>query len=427
MAERTSSLQLRTKDVEFSDPIQRIQHEELEEKTPFSSLKEMPDIEKEKFPHGILVAGKTGTGKSALVNLIFNEDIAQEGDSKQSETKDVTKYGGKVRGSYVDVYDSPGLEDTEMPNDDLHLETVENIIKQEQIDLTVFCIPMTATRLERSLIRTFQEYNKIGLNWENVIIALTFAGKCHIPRKLKVITPQYFRDQVKMWKRDIQSCLRDRVGLSKEAVEKISESVYPVMGGYDERLPTGEDWFTLLWHGILKALPERSLYPFLAVHENYVIDPKLKDIAEQKLREQQGDHLHPPQLGDQPSQGSHPPQEDHGHPPRGDQPPQGSCPQQGDRQPRDQPPQGGRPQQGDRPPQGNHPPQGNRPPQRDHQEEGNNQQQGDQEGGIFRPVIKLAEYFWNILERKFTHLQSLDIFKKFAKWILSQYLIPLAP
>ena len=100
MAERTSSLQLRTKDVVFSDPIQRIQHEELEEKTPFSSLKEMPDIEKEKFPHGrhvrygVLVAGKTGTGKSALVNLIFNEDIAQEGDSKQSETKEVTKYAG---------------------------------------------------------------------------------------------------------------------------------------------------------------------------------------------------------------------------------------------------------------------------------------------------------------------------------------------
>ena len=61
----------------------------------------------------ILVAGKTGVGKSTLVNILVGEEVAKVGKTLYPETVDVNPYRlESFHGSGVDVviWDTPGLQ-----------------------------------------------------------------------------------------------------------------------------------------------------------------------------------------------------------------------------------------------------------------------------------------------------------------------------
>ena len=79
----------------------------------------------------ILVIGKSGTGKSALVNNMIGKKVAKEGDPPHAETTEVTEY---VRlGNHI--YDSPGLQDGADIDEGLK-------DKYKDVDLILYCIKM---------------------------------------------------------------------------------------------------------------------------------------------------------------------------------------------------------------------------------------------------------------------------------------------
>lgn len=53
----------------------------------------------------ILVTGKTGTGKSALINGLIGDDVAQEGDTLDPTTSEVQEIKQMVHGISLSIFD----------------------------------------------------------------------------------------------------------------------------------------------------------------------------------------------------------------------------------------------------------------------------------------------------------------------------------
>jgi len=106
----------------------------------------------------ILICGKSGVGKSTLINNIFREEIAKTGVGT-SITKEIKKY--KKDNVPVNIYDTPGFD-----LGDTHVQ--ENVIKhiqdcnkdenpQNHIHVMWYCISGSGARIEDSEIDFIKE------------------------------------------------------------------------------------------------------------------------------------------------------------------------------------------------------------------------------------------------------------------------------
>ena len=97
----------------------------------------------------ILVCGKTGVGKSTLVNSILGKDVVKTGgpgcrsqsqpgpfSSLSAVTAGITRASGCVEGVNVTVYDSPGLQDGH-GKDESYLDQIREVF--DQAHLTLYC------------------------------------------------------------------------------------------------------------------------------------------------------------------------------------------------------------------------------------------------------------------------------------------------
>jgi predicted GTPase len=125
----------------------------------------------------ILIAGKTGQGKSALVNGLIGHEIAKEGAKVDRCTEEVTEYSMNLEGIRVTVFDSPGLQ--YCMEIDKDYATVRSMKERcQQLSLVVYCTKMTNHRFshyDRNAMRTLTQTFGEGF-WEHSVIALTFAN-----------------------------------------------------------------------------------------------------------------------------------------------------------------------------------------------------------------------------------------------------------
>lgn len=134
---------------------------------------------------GILVIGETGAGKSTLVNNLLRNNSSSVDAGLDSKTCTVSSYEMEVEGVLIHVYDTPGLGDSRDDCDAVYLEEMKEILKSGKIQLVIYCLKLSETRMRRALIRTFQAYNEIGVQWEQTVIALTFADNLPVPSSEK--------------------------------------------------------------------------------------------------------------------------------------------------------------------------------------------------------------------------------------------------
>ena len=129
----------------------------------------------------VLVCGRTGIGKSTLVNSLIAKRICNvndpglEGGNFAPGTLDMKVVSKNLNGIVVNVWDSPGLEDG-VRDDSAYLDKMEEICgeKMENIDVILYCTDMTVVRLpsEIKAMKSFSE--KFGeAFWKKSVFVMT--------------------------------------------------------------------------------------------------------------------------------------------------------------------------------------------------------------------------------------------------------------
>ena len=229
----------------------------------------------------ILVCGKTGVGKSTLVNSILGKDVVKTGgpgcrsqsqpgpfSSLSAVTAGITRASGNVEGVTVTVYDSPGLQDGHC-KDESYLDQIREVF--DQAHLTLYCFEMTTTRWLPSDQKAIELITKkFGMEfWSKAILVLTKANQYQLSKSYE--DP----DNKAEWDKRCERAFLDIAQPFKEQLKKLlSPSEYssvdniPVVaaGDYEEEAKHRElifiapgkkhmDYLSELWVQCLKRLP----------------------------------------------------------------------------------------------------------------------------------------------------------------------------
>ena len=226
---------------------------------------------------GILVIGRTGVGKSTLINNLLGKEVASVGHTLQSETPAVYPHDHEdsVEGVQIVVYDTPGLGDVKGEEDEkMHLEIIRDHLAKKKIHLVVYCFQLNEMIMSSSLIGAINKYHKIGVDWERSVIALTFADALYVTKWEQEVEnfnisqeedfniSQYFDKRVDSIQKDLEFGMKTDVHL-----KICPTSLHP-----KDKLPNGEPWYVPFWLHIVEILSPAATVRFLDIHRNNICD-----------------------------------------------------------------------------------------------------------------------------------------------------------
>lgn len=214
----------------------------------------------------ILLTGKTGVGKSRLVNALVGEPVAIEGQQKKACTGTVNEYRTVVNDTEVLVWDSPGLQDGTC-NEPLYLEDMRKKL-HKGLDIMIYCIKMDDKRFhkdDKDAIRTLtREFGKDL--WKNAVIVLTFANKIEDPDGGD--EREYFSRDLKFWQNEIDQFLASDSELELDSTIREEIPLFPVGIRKNFRLPTIENWLSNFWMNCYRRLKISSRVTLLRISKN---------------------------------------------------------------------------------------------------------------------------------------------------------------
>ena len=230
----------------------------------------------------ILVTGKTGEGKSTLVNRLLGANVAVEGAGSERCTATVTEYKAVLHGVPVTVFDSPGLQDTTEKEDEYLKDMRERC---QNLSLVLYCTKMINHRLKdedkHAIIKLTAAFGQKF--WEHAVLVLTFANMENVSRRddrdedegpepddddddaWKELEKKRFKGRLEKWKEGFHKFLIEEVGVRRDIVERI-----PVVPAGDHwktrrnrtpfRLPDRDDWFVEFWKACSIRVKEMNLF-----------------------------------------------------------------------------------------------------------------------------------------------------------------------
>uniref|UniRef100_A0A1X7UL06 AIG1-type G domain-containing protein n=1 Tax=Amphimedon queenslandica TaxID=400682 RepID=A0A1X7UL06_AMPQE len=144
------------------------------------TIKELLQEEKISKDINILVIGRTGQGKSALINSLIElgKKIVPEGSKSARCTIKPQPYiyPNIIPGVNVTIIDSPGLQDTQN-KEHKYIQEMKN--ECSEISLVLYCMKMTDHRFTNDDAVAIKKLHQVfGRKfWERVVFVLTFANR----------------------------------------------------------------------------------------------------------------------------------------------------------------------------------------------------------------------------------------------------------
>ena len=219
----------------------------------------------------IFISGKTGVGKSRLVNAIVGKDVADE----MHGTNNITSYRAAIEDREVVVWDSPGLEDGTC-NEELYMSNVA-VKLEDGFDLMIYCINMSDARFyqeDKNAMKTLTRSFGKDL-WEKAVIALTFANKIEDPNGED--EEAYFKSAKDFWQQAIDEFLSAELGVASQVRRDLP--VVPA-GNYKKlRLPTTEHWLAELSSKCLSVTTHSSGLALYQINKNRLKFSCSEDMA----------------------------------------------------------------------------------------------------------------------------------------------------
>ena len=238
----------------------------------------------------IFIFGKTGVGKSSLINTLFGKKIAEEGESIYSQTREVVAYAENrsittVHSTIDDIditlWDSPGLKDPETNEE----QTLRDIQKNcRDVDIFVYCTSLTQRRIGQDEFDSIENLTRtIGEDlWKKGLIALTFANELCPPPLSTKSAEEYLYERVSDWRTALRSAVV-KSGVNK----KDAEGIPVVPTGYQNYpLPgtTKDEWVFVFWSECLSRARFISLPAILHVKRAELLESQLTS-TERKIQE----------------------------------------------------------------------------------------------------------------------------------------------
>ena len=234
---------------------------DINDKLDPKEKKEIKEWMKNKKELRIIATGKTGAGKSSLLNCFVGAEMFQEGADLDPCTVVVDQKHRDLDGIRVVAWDCPGLQDG-LDNEEEYLRDLAEKTERN-VDLMLYCIDMSTTRatdlrVHGSAIKKLTEILGPGV-WSNTVIALTF-GNLYMAR-LQTTKPgingeelvKEFQKQIDLWKTKLQEALSD-VGVPDILVNALP---FCPAGYYTTpHLPGYPLWASHMWMTMLLAVKE---------------------------------------------------------------------------------------------------------------------------------------------------------------------------
>ena len=221
-------------------------------------LTDSNDIISEESRIKILITGRTGVGKSTLVNGIVGTKVADEGGSLKPKTTSVRKYETCKDGYEVVVWDSPGLQDGSV-NEEEYLTEMK--VKCTDVDVIIYCIKAADPRAKLGKEgNDFSAINKLTETfgkewWKHAVFVLTFANALEEMLQVRALSVEKeFEKRIKGWEEKIHEALVS-AGVRKAIAIKVP--VVPAGHASKRHLPGKEYWLSSLWlHVVEQVKPQ---------------------------------------------------------------------------------------------------------------------------------------------------------------------------
>lgn len=235
----------------------------------------------------ILTYGKTGVGKSSLINSLFERQLARECEYETC-THRTQKYSKVIDKVKINLWDMPGLYDATKKNDD----TLRQLKKIKKVDVILVCINIAERRIRSDDIgaikKLINSFEKSLL--DHVILVFTFANTIDNKNKLNDL---YFNKKAHIIKQIPALTKTPFVMGGYIDIESNSKAVviHNIGGSHinDKILSNNINWFNELWVTIFETASVESQPALLKLNydklKSVESDPELEARVKKNIKE----------------------------------------------------------------------------------------------------------------------------------------------